>query len=128
VDIEIPLSGLHSVAGIVTAQSDGHTLAHGNVRLLYADDRAPAREAGLQEDGTFAFEYVPQDKYILQVSGAGDAAQPLSESTPDGSTPATKPVPEVHYAEKEIPLSVLDDMSGVAIALSPVTPDKPSVP
>ena len=40
-DIEIPLSGLHSVAGLVTALSDGHTMAHGNIRLIYADDRAP---------------------------------------------------------------------------------------
>jgi hypothetical protein len=39
-----------------------------------------------------------------------------------------KPAPEVHYADKEIPLTVLDDISGVAIALSPVTPDKPAGP
>ena len=127
-DIEIPLSGLHSVAGIVTAQSDGHALARGNARLLYADDRAPARETAIQEDGTFAFEYVPQDKYILLVTGAGDAAQQKSDPPPDNSTPATKPPPEVHYAEKEIPLTVLDDISGVAIVLSPVIPDKPAVP
>ena len=127
-DIEIPLSGLHSVAGIVTAQSDGHALARGNARLLYADDRAPARETAIQEDGTFAFEYVPQDKYILLVTGAGDAAQQKSDPPPDNSTPATKPPPEVHYADKEIPLTVLDDISGVAIALSPVIPDKPAVP
>jgi len=127
-DIEIPLSGLHSVAGIVTALSDGHTLAHGNVRLLYADDRTPARETAIQEDGTFAFEYVPQDKYILKVSGAGDAAPKADDPTPDSSTPAPKPPPEVHYADKEIPLTVLDDISGIAIALSPVTPDKPAAP
>jgi hypothetical protein len=127
-DIEIPLSGLHSVAGIVTALSDGHTLAHGNVRLLYADDRTPARETAIQEDGTFAFEYVPQDKYILRVSGAGDAAPKADDPTPDSSTPAPKPPPEVHYADKEIPLTVLDDISGIAIALSPVTPDKPAAP
>ena len=127
-DIEIPLSGLQSVAGIVTALSDGHTLAHGNVRLLYADDRTPARETAIQEDGTFAFEYVPQDKYILKVSGAGDAAPKADDPTPDSSTPAPKPPPEVHYADKEIPLTVLDDISGIAIALSPVTPDKPAAP
>ncbi|MGA2650829.1 MAG: hypothetical protein ABSF28_09910 [Terracidiphilus sp.] len=128
VDIEIPLSGLHSVAGMVSAQSDGHALARGNVRLLYADDRATARETSIQEDGTFAFEYVPQDKYILQVSGAGDAVQQVSESTPEGSNATAKAAPEVHYADKEIPLTVLDDISGVAIALSPVTPDKPAGP
>ena len=128
VDIEIPLSGLHSVAGLITAQSDGHAMARGNVRLLYADDRAPARETAIQEDGTFAFEYVPQDKYILQVSNAGDAEQKAPDPLPDSSNAAPKPTPEIHYADKEIPLTVLDDMSGVAIALSPVTPDKPAGP
>jgi hypothetical protein len=126
VDIEIPLSGLHAVSGIVTAQSDGHALARGTVRLLYADDRAPSRETTVQEDGTFAFEYVPQDKYILKVSNAGDAEQKAPDPPPDGSNAAPKPTPEIHYADKEIPLAVLDDMSGIAIALSPAAPAKPA--
>jgi hypothetical protein len=96
------------------------------VRLLYADDRAPARDSTVQEDGSFAFEYVPKDKYILQVSDAGGAVQQTSEPATDGSNAATKPPPEVHYADKEIPLTVLDDMSSVAIALSPVTAIAPS--
>jgi hypothetical protein len=128
VDIEIPLSGLHSVAGIVTAQSDGHAFARGSIRLLYADDRAPARETNIQEDGTFTFEYVPQDKYILQVSGAGDAQQNPPATPPDTSNATTNAPPEVHYADKEIPLAVLEDTSSVAIALSPATPPKPAIP
>ena len=128
VDIEIPLSGLHSVAGIVTALSDGHAMARGNVRLLYADDRAPARETTIQEDGTFNFEYVPQDKYVLQVSGAGDAQAKQQDSAAEGSNPATIAPSEIHYADKEIPLTVLSDISGVAVALSPVTPAKPATP
>jgi hypothetical protein len=126
VDIEIPLSGLHSVAGFVTAQSDGHALARGTMRLLYADDRAPARETAIQEDGTFSFEYVPQDKYILQVSGAGDTQPKQQDPAPEGPNPATTATPEIHYADKEIPLTVLEDTSSIAIALPPATPAKPA--
>ena len=126
VDIEIPLSGLHTVAGVVTAQSDGHALARGTARLIYADDRAPARETTVQEDGTFEFDYVPQDKYILKISGAGDAQPKQQDSAPEASNLATNAPPEVHYADKEIPLTVLEDTSSVAIALPPVAPAKPS--
>jgi len=60
VDIEIPLSGLHTVSGAVTALADGHPINHGTVRLLYADDREKARETALVEDGTYSMEYVPK--------------------------------------------------------------------
>jgi hypothetical protein len=126
-DIEIPLSGLHTVSGTVTVLADGHSPNHATLRLLYADDREPARETALLDDGSFSFEYVPGAKYILQVSGAGDAVQKTSEPASTGSD-ATKPAPEVHYADKEIPLTVVDDMSDVTVALSPPAPEKPPGP
>jgi hypothetical protein len=96
------------------------------MRLLYADDRAPARETAIQEDGTFSFEYVPQDKYILQVSGAGDAQPKQQDPASEGPNPATTVTPEIHYADKEIPLTILEDVSSIAIALPPATPAKPA--
>jgi hypothetical protein len=126
VDIEIPLSGLHTVAGNVTALADGHPLNHATLRLLYADDRESTRETALLDDGSFSFEYVPEGKYILQVTGATDAVQKISESGNSAETASTKTPPDIHYADKEIPLTVADDMSDVNLAVSPASPDATS--
>jgi hypothetical protein len=126
-DIVIPLSGLHSVAGTVTALADGHALGRGTVRLLYADDREKARETSLLDDGSFSLQYVVEGKYILQVSGAQDAEQKAADPSPDNSpAAAAKPAPAaVSYADKEIPLAVLNDMDDIQIPLAAPPPDKP---
>jgi hypothetical protein len=125
-DIEIPLSGLHTVAGTVSAVADGNALSRGTVRLLYADDREKARETSLLEDGSFSLEYVPEGKYVLQVSGVQDAEPKGQESAPGGSevTPsAANATPR--YADKEIPLAVLGDMEDIQVQVTAVPPDKP---
>jgi hypothetical protein len=106
VEIAIPLSGLHTVAGNVTALADGHAIARGKVLLLYADDREKARESALTEDGSFSFEYVPEGKFIVQVAGAADA-----EEMPPGEGVR-------QYKNKEIPVTVLDNVDDLAISLS----------
>jgi hypothetical protein len=125
-DIEIPLSGLHTVAGTVSAVADGHALGRGTVRLLYADDREKARETSLLEDGSFSLEYVPESKYVLQVSGAQDAETKGSESAPGGAeaTPSTANA-SPRYADKEIPLMVLGDMEDIQLLVTAVPADKP---
>ena len=124
-DIEIPLSGLHAVAGTVSAVADGHALGRGTVRLLYADDRERARETSLLEDGSFSLEYVPESKYVLQVSGAQDAATKGPESTPGESEAAPSTANAAHrYADKEIPLMVLGDMEDIQVQVTAVPPDK----
>jgi hypothetical protein len=126
-DIEIPLSGLHTVAGTVTALADGHALGHATVRLLYADDREKARETSLLEDGSFSFEYVPEGKYILQVSGAQDAEPKDSQSAP-GDAQTMAPKPPLHYTDKELPLNVMDDGDDIQVQLAVTPPDKPQQP
>jgi hypothetical protein len=106
VEIAIPLSGLHTVAGNVTALADGHAIARGKVLLLYADDREKARESALTEDGSFSFEYVPEGKFIVQVAGAADA----EEMAPGEGVR--------QYKNKEIPVTVLDNVDDLAISLS----------
>ncbi|MGA3049316.1 MAG: carboxypeptidase regulatory-like domain-containing protein [Terracidiphilus sp.] len=123
-DIEIPLSGLHTVSGDVTALADGHPLVHATVRLLYADDREKVRETALQEDGSFSLEYVPEGNYILQVSGAQDADPKGSESVATGpDAPPANPAPVAHYKDKEVPLRVLTDMEDMQVSLSPAQQD-----
>jgi hypothetical protein len=109
VNIEIPLSGLHSVAGTVTGLADGHAVGHGSVRLLYGDDREKAREVPLSDDGSFAFPYVPEGNYILQVTGARQAEEKDAEA-------GGAEVPS--YMDKEITLKVLGDLSDVQVQLA----------
>jgi hypothetical protein len=128
-DIVIPLSGLHAVAGTVTALADGHALGRGTVRLLYADDREKARETSILDDGSFSLQYVAEGKYILAVSGAQDAEQKAAEPVPYNSQAAAqKPAPVARYIDKEIPLMVLSDMDDIQVQLATAPPDKPQSP
>jgi hypothetical protein len=123
IDIEIPLSGLHAVSGAVTALADGHPIKHGTVRLLYADDREKARETALLEDGSYSLEYVPEDKYILQVSDAQDEEQNAAVTGQGDAQKETAPTVSVRrYADKEIPLTVLNNMEDFNIALPAAAP------
>jgi hypothetical protein len=117
-DIEIPLSGLHTVSGTVSALADGHPLNHATLRLLYADDREGVRETALLEDGSFSFEDVPEGKYILAVTGAMDAVQKTSESGSGVDAASAKNLDDIHYADKEIPLLVMGELADVNLAVS----------
>jgi hypothetical protein len=112
VDIVIPLDKLHKVEGKVSVLRDGHAPGSAKVQLLFADDRQVALEAQADRDGSFEFAYVPEDKYVLLVTNAEDVADP-------NSTPPKKAHP---YADKEEPMVVLGDLSGVQIVLPEVTP------
>jgi hypothetical protein len=121
-DIEIPISGLHTISGIVTAAGDGHVLTAGTVKLLYADDRETAREIKVYPDGGFIFEYVPEDGFILQVSGVDETAA-VSDDSSAGSgerkTPGTR-----RYADREIRLDVQDDVTDMKVGMV-VAPQAP---
>ncbi|MGD0938213.1 MAG: hypothetical protein ABR905_00790 [Terracidiphilus sp.] len=127
VDIVIPLSGLHTVSGTVSVLADGHTPAHAKVRLLYADDREEARELS-PNDGEFTFEYVPEGKYILQVTGAEDMEQPNAVRNAGNSDPAPPKSKAVLYADKEIPLTVENDLDDLLVSLTPAPPAQPAAP
>jgi hypothetical protein len=128
-DIEIPLSGLHTVSGTVTALSDGHALNPATVRLLYPDDREKMREVSVLSDGSFSFQYVPEGSYILQVSGAREPEQKASEtdSSNSGGT-AAKIVPARTYADKELAVTVAGEMDDLQVQLAVSSPDKSQKP
>ena len=122
-DIEIPLSGLHKVSGTVTALADGHSILHGTVRLLYADDREPARETSLDENGDFEFDYIPDGNYILAISDAKDEEKKdEGAGKSDQQAQTTQYVPVHIYAGKEMPLHVLNDLGGLNFSLPLATP------
>ncbi len=119
-DIVIPLTGLRNVAGIVTAVNDGHPVGRAKVQLLFADDREVARKTSLLEDGSFAFGFVPDGKYILQVSGASDVNQ-----NNDGKS---KPAAIQTYLDKEMPLVVAGEMDDLNLAVVSTPTSKPQKP
>lgn len=116
-EIVVPLSGLRTVSGSVTAVTDGHAIPHGTVQLLYADDRESMRTAPLDEDGQFSFEFVPEGHYLLRVSGASDGKD-------DQSGDANSAAPIQRYADKELPLQVAGEIDNADAVLNPV-PNKP---
>lgn len=117
VDIGIPLSGLHVVRGVVTAKRDGHVLNKAHVALLYADDRTEMRAVQVQQDGSFEFGYVPEDRYILEVTAGQDVEQVQMHQFNSNYTDE-KVVGR--YGSAELPVVVQGDMSGIDVALPDV--------
>jgi hypothetical protein len=133
VDLVLPLDGLFTVGGSVAAGADGHVPAQATVHLLYQDDREEARHTSLAKDGTFSFAWVPAGAYILQVTGAQDAAAPdpaqnSANATTGTATPAPAPTAIVQYMDKEMPITVQEDMDDIAVLLSPVPPPAQASP
>jgi hypothetical protein len=71
VNITIPLTGVHEIAGTVWA-ADGHRLNHGLVRLFPTGETLFSLTAPLAADGTFRFHRVPPDSYTVLVQDASD--------------------------------------------------------
>ena len=128
VDIVIPLTGLYTVAGTITAGADGHAPDQATVRLLFADDRQQERETGIWKDGGFAFKYVPADNYIVQITDAQDKVTPHQTAASTGPAPQGQTEPETHhYPDKEVSLSVQSDMNNVDVSLTePLKPEASS--
>jgi hypothetical protein len=113
-DMGIPLSGLHVLRGVVTAKRDGHALNKGHIVLLYADDRTEMRSTDVQRDGSFEFGYVPEDRYILQVTAGQDVEQ--VEMHQFNSNYTEEKVTQ-QYGAAELPVVVQGDMSGIVLVV-----------
>lgn len=120
VDVTIPLLGLHSVSGAITALSDGHPIKEGSASLLFADDKSELRSIYLGSSD-FNFRFVPEGEYILHAEGADGY---IIESVQDPETGVkSQQLKAVHsYASVDLPISVHSDLSNVNISL----PDKPA--
>jgi hypothetical protein len=126
VDIVIPLSGMHTVAGHIEAAADGHPPGQATVTLLYADDRTPARKTAMDKDGSFSFEYVPEDAYILSVSDAEGAADSGADGDPPaGSGQTSAPPSPRKYLDRELSLHVVSEMTDVDVPLTDAASVKP---
>ncbi|MDE3201393.1 MAG: hypothetical protein KGN79_10795 [Acidobacteriota bacterium] len=122
-NIVIPLSGLYTVSGTLSALVDGHPPSHALVRLLYADDRSLLRQISADNDGSFSFAFIPQGNYILSVTNAGDSSDTDAGNSNSGSSGHG----EVHtYANKELPLQVQGDTEDISVQLATAVPSTSS--
>ena len=117
VDITFQLAGLSSLKGVVVAARDGHTVNQGQVVLAWADDREQLRSVEVGQDGSFVMTYLPQDKYVLRVLGAGDAEE-VTKS--EGNYTYVQQQLVHSYGTMEQPLALLGDVSGVELAVPEV--------
>ncbi|MGC1463542.1 MAG: carboxypeptidase-like regulatory domain-containing protein [Terracidiphilus sp.] len=99
IDIVIPTNGLLALQGFIIAKADGHSLSKGTVSLLDPDDKTILREADIQKDGFFAFNYVTSGNYLVQVEAQANAG-------------------ELPYESLSVPLRVGSDMPDLTFAVS----------
>lgn len=122
-DIVIPVDSLHTVTGTVSVAADGHAPTTALVRLLYADDRSQVRQTSTDNEGDFTFDFVPEGDYIVSVTNAEDHEENTGDSgsnTNTGNDTAQPPaVPRVPYADKDTPIQVHGELTGVSIQLAP---------
>jgi hypothetical protein len=98
IDIVIPTSGLLVLQGSIVAKTDGHNISKGTVSLLDPDDRTVLREADIQKNGSFGFNYVTSGNYLVQVEAQANAG-------------------ELPYDPLTVPLRVGSDMTDLTFAV-----------
>jgi hypothetical protein len=126
VDIEIPVSKLHSVRGNIVAARDGHVLNGGQLTLLYPDDRDMVAVTSLaSDDDTFSFSFVPEGDYILRVDGASDVDYREISNGPHRWPPThTEPHVVRQYGSAEQPIHITGDLGSVTISAPDLSPQK----
>ncbi len=71
---------------------------------------------------------MPEGRSILQVSGAQDEDPKAAEQAQGEAAPA-KPTSPRSYADKEMPINVVNNNEGISLSLAPaVAPANPAAP
>ncbi|MFZ0661100.1 MAG: carboxypeptidase regulatory-like domain-containing protein [Acidobacteriaceae bacterium] len=102
-DLTFRASALHRVSGVVVAREDGHPIPDAKVEIDAADGGVVEAVHVLDASGTFQFEFVPEGRYTLKVSGARDV-------NAEGKT-------EREYGIAQQPLILENDTTGLVIAV-----------
>lgn len=124
VDIEIPLTKLHSVTGSIVEAGAGQTINSAIVTLLYPDDNSKLVSTQIRKgDDAFHFYFVPEGSYTIKVTNAKTVTREEVANT-RGSIPPTRIVEKKlrDYGDMEQPITLQTDMTGVLLAV----PDKPT--
>jgi hypothetical protein len=86
IEITLPISGLHTVRGVVNSK-EGIPLTYASLELVDTTDSSISFHATVHNDGQFRFGAVPEGIYDLKTSNARILAQPIDESVPDSMMP-----------------------------------------
>jgi hypothetical protein len=73
-ELQIPVTTLKQVSGVVQSSKDGHGLARVMVSLTLTGEAGDALTAVSAADGSFHFLSVPNGKFTLRVNGASDSS------------------------------------------------------
>jgi hypothetical protein len=104
VNVTIPLTGVHEIAGTVSAP-DGHRLNHGLVRLHPTGEPVFSLATPVTAEGTFSFHRIPADHFTISVEDASDM-----KMTPrtDGAVRYQQQTLVQRYAPGAIDINVTD--------------------
>ncbi len=79
-ELQIPVTTLRQVSGVVQSSKDGHGIARVMVSLTLTGEAGDALTSVSTSDGSFRFLSVPNGKFTLRVNGASDTSGPHSLS------------------------------------------------
>jgi hypothetical protein len=117
VNLTFPLAGLHTIAGTVVAESDGHAVNAGSIELQDPATKASLRTVPVGHDGSFILHYVRDGAYVVKVSRAADM-QAGSEDLP--CPVGCKEIRS--YASTAMPVTVNADLSAVRLQVTAHAP------
>jgi hypothetical protein len=121
VDIEIPLDGLRTIAGVIKADPTEPAPIFGSVGARAEDDPDLERYAVVRADGSFQFAFMPAGKYTLTV-------RRLSDLPPRSSRPQADKRKPFAYPPAHTSVDVTNsDASSVIITIPPPPPPKVSL-
>ena len=130
VDIIIPASKLHTIAGHVVSKSDGRALNHGMLMITPKDVPIIPRMTEIRQDGSFQFKYVPNGiAYTIMVEMAEDTRPTAAASSTKNSPRTYVPKWEVvqEYGPAQITVTLGDaDIDTLSIAVSPLSRTLPA--
>jgi len=120
IDITIPLTGLHTVQGSVSAK-DGQTLNMGELALKDTSDDKLTFAVSLMRDGTYSFGNIPPGRYKLSVEAALGALNP----NPKNDWEKNELVPQKKFVPAQREIIVGDnDLTDTNFALTAAAGEK----
>jgi hypothetical protein len=110
VDIELPLHGLHSIAGNVVAEGNQPPVVSGLVYLQDINDKKFSSRTVVSADGSFQFFNLPAGNYKLTTGDLSDLVPQALEPSPEAARYA--------YKNASTTVEVMDkDLKGAAIVI-----------
>lgn len=121
VDLVVPSKAMHTLAGRVTASTDGHPLNMGSVLLSAKQDSHLQAKAPVRRDGSFEFQALPGNvTYTLTLDDGADATYaPEKESLLGLNIALGKPTQTYAHISQDAELGTSDNL-GVQLSMQPL--------